>query len=97
MRPILPEDVAEAAMAISHQHSMLRFCEKWLANNAKAMFELGLSHGRTMSKPANSEDVMYVYLNAPRRYDWKKLHRLKIRQVYGAGFDVGAMHKRLGA
>lgn len=83
--------------ADKNQIEALRLCEKWMADNAKAAFELGLTHGRSVATPWPAQDVMYVCLNAPRNYDWRKLHTKKIRQVYGAGFDVGAMHKSLGA
>lgn len=95
--PVKAEHVAEARAAIQSNTDSLRKCEQWLADNAKAAFALGLTHGRTTGKPWTARDVMYVCLNAPRDYDWRRIHSKKVRQVYGAGFDVGAAHKRLGA
>jgi hypothetical protein len=59
---------------------------------AESAFGLGLAHGATRATPISSKqlkaDILSIYPSTADRYVWRKIHRLKLRQVYGAGFDI---------
>lgn len=63
-----------------------------LAMFAHQAFIMGLRDGRKQAKPASAMQVAGRLMLGERR----KLHTDKFRQVYGAGFDIGTMQKRLG-
>jgi hypothetical protein len=56
-----------------------------LADCARAAFLLGLADGRQRSKPRRRDEVVEI---ARLAYQRRKIHAAKIRQVYGAGFDL---------
>jgi len=58
---------------------------------AKA-FQLGLADGREFSSPRTSHELIDVVAAS---YERLIVHRNKLRQVYGAGFDISkALSKR---
>lgn len=63
-----------------------------LRGMAEMAFGLGLEHGRKRSKPIDSErllgDLKLAYLHSSADVEFRVIHRLKLRQVYGAGFDI---------
>lgn len=65
-----------------------------LADLARLAFQLGLEHGRTRASPIDRHA-----LQAHLRDSWpdsanRIVHLRKLRQVYGAGFDISAILKR---
>lgn len=62
-----------------------------LAALADKAFRLGLQHGRRMSGPVDAYQIMLLLGHADSQR--RKFHTKKLRQVYGAGFDISfAMH-----
>lgn len=70
-----------------------------LSDIARAAFMLGLADGRTLSGPINSFKVLAFLETLPIKAngDKLKMHRIKIRQVYGAGFDIAQCVERVNA
>lgn len=76
---------------------MSTFAKDWvlktddeLALIAAAAFKLGLEDGRTLSSPIDSYKVLAGLrrLGVQAGGDMLQGHRIKMRQVYGAGFDI---------
>ena len=68
-----------------------------LQNMATMAFSLGLEHGRKHSRPIDSEALMHE-LRSTHHYkqeiEWRVIHRAKLRQVYGAGFDISSIIRK---
>lgn len=62
-----------------------------LADIARAVFLQGLRDGATLSAPHTAEHLMFWL----PPYDHRIGHKKKLRQVYGAGFDIAAMMRRV--
>ena len=55
---------------------------------AKA-FAMGLLDGRNQNTPKTAEELFAILTeNLTLRLDWRRVHHRKLRQVYGAGFDL---------
>lgn len=68
---------------------------------AETAFNMGLLDGMARSNPRSSRKIMdQLYQAFPlmwEEYSWKVFHRYKLRQVYGAGFDMARMHQTIAA
>jgi hypothetical protein len=53
---------------------------------AARAFVLGLRDGRTLSSPRRGGAVIRDLTKSGDV--WRNIHRVKLRQVYGAGFDI---------
>jgi len=59
---------------------------------ATSAFRMGLADGRTWARPRDSHEVMRaIGASIP---DQRVLHRTKLRQVYGAGFDIARLEAK---
>jgi len=67
-----------------------KYTDAQLTKLAGRAFRLGLEHGRTLSGPVDSVEVM-IHLNVTAHF--RIFHRKKLRQVYGAGFDISRQVK----
>lgn len=74
-----------------HQH-LGTLTDKELCDFAHMAFSFGLSDGRTRSKPIDSEALMHRLF--PVGWNGLKVHRWKLRQVYGAGYDIARAIRR---
>lgn len=68
-----------------------------LADFAGQCFRLGLSHGRRedMSTPITADALMAV-VPMLNQFDRRLYHKRKLRQVYGAGYDIARAMYRAG-
>ncbi len=66
-----------------------------LRSMAGVAFALGLEDGKVHSAPRSSEWLMRRLRNdySEEDYTWRIIHRKKLRQVYGAGFDISKIIK----
>lgn len=64
-----------------------------LGDVAAAVFRKGLSDGRLCSRPLPCDILMAFLPGYPHRIG----HARKLRQVYGAGFDIAKMMLRVKA
>lgn len=82
--------IEEAQIMIAPDDTLLR-------GMAEMAFGMGLVDGKKRSKPRNGENVMgelrLAFHNSEYGCKWLVIHRLKFRQVYGAGFDIAAITK----
>ncbi len=69
---------------------MVEMDDDQLAAIADKAFRLGLHDGRTLRQPITADKLWGLLPQYPRRV----MHSVKIRQVYGAGFDIGSMNAR---
>ena len=61
-----------------------------LTHMAAELFQLGLQDSRVRSKPRTRTDVMGLF-----QYQARRGYSAKMRQVYGAGFDLGVQLMRV--
>lgn len=64
-----------------------------LGRLAERAFQWGLQDGKTRSAPITAQALMRELVPAGTEY--RKIHRIKFRQVYGAGFDIGQCVKSI--
>lgn len=67
--------------------------DKW-ADVAHAAFILGMEDGLVLSKPRTAATIINQLPPIP---DGRMVHTHKLRQVYGAGFDIAQSNARIRA
>lgn len=72
---------------------MVTMTDDELAVYASRAFRIGLAHGRKHAKPITANQLAYL-LELPAR---RIVHTRKIRQVYGAGFDIGTINSKVAS
>ena len=69
-----------------------------LRGMAEMAFGLGLEHGKRRAGPIDGirliGDLRLAFHNSEHGVTWLVSHRLKFRQIYGAGFDIAKAHLR---
>lgn len=72
---------------------MDQLTDREFAVYAQSVFYQGLVDGRKLFHPRTRDAVMLLIPYHPRRI----LHARKLRQVYGAGFDIAKAMRRIEA
>jgi len=71
---------------------MVKMTDDQLADLARSMFLLGMLDARTHSGRLTRYELADVHL---RKLDHCNGHTFKLRQVYGAGYDIEQLHERI--
>ena len=61
------------------------------ADLATRAFVMGMMDAESLSKPIDSHALMAALPGYPARTG----HRMKLRQIYGAGFDIQKLNRKL--
>lgn len=72
---------------------MVTMTDNDLARLADIVFRQGLKDGRAQSHP-RTRDLLHLLLPV---MDCRQIHTAKLRQIYGAGFDIAAANERIAA
>ena len=72
---------------------MVEMSDQELAGVAAKAFLIGLKDGRELAGPITADKLMMALPGHPHRI----MHSKKLRQVYGAAFDIMKGHARIKA